>query len=61
MKGESIPEIAAAASVMRKLAAGVDIMGLDNVSISLVRAAMHQAPSTSQPHPCLWLPQPDVT
>lgn len=30
MKGESIPEIAAAASVMRELAAGVDIMGLDN-------------------------------
>jgi len=30
MKGESIPEIAAAASVMRQLAAGVDIDGLDN-------------------------------
>ncbi|MCB1751177.1 MAG: anthranilate phosphoribosyltransferase [Gammaproteobacteria bacterium] len=30
MKGESIPEIAAAASVMRQLAAGVDIAGLDH-------------------------------
>jgi len=30
MKGESIPEIAAAASVMRQLAAGVEIDGLDN-------------------------------
>ncbi len=30
MKGESIPEIAAAASVMRELAAGVDIGGLDH-------------------------------
>ena len=29
MKGESIPEIAAAAAVMRQLAAGVDIAGLD--------------------------------
>lgn len=30
MKGESIPEIAAAAAVMRELATGVDIDGLDN-------------------------------
>ena len=30
MKGESIPEIAAAASVMRELATGVDIGGLDH-------------------------------
>jgi len=29
MKGESVPEIAAAAGVMRELAAGVDIAGLD--------------------------------
>ena len=29
MKGETVPEIAAAASVMRELAAGVDISGLD--------------------------------
>ena len=29
MKGESVPEIAAAAQVMRELAAGVDIAGLD--------------------------------
>jgi anthranilate phosphoribosyltransferase len=35
MKGESIPEIAAAASVMRQLAAGVDIGGLDN-SVDIV-------------------------
>ena len=30
MKGESVAEIAAAASVMRELASGVDISGLDN-------------------------------
>lgn len=30
MKGESVPEIAAAASVMRELASGVDVSGLDN-------------------------------
>jgi len=30
MKGESITEIAAAASVMRELASGVDVSGLDN-------------------------------
>ncbi len=30
MKGESIPEIAAAASVMRELASGVDVSGLDH-------------------------------
>ena len=29
MKGETVPEIAAAAAVMRELAAGVDIVGLD--------------------------------
>jgi anthranilate phosphoribosyltransferase len=30
MKGETVPEIAAAAAVMRELASGVDITGLDN-------------------------------
>jgi anthranilate phosphoribosyltransferase len=30
MKGETVPEIAAAASVMRELASGVDISGLNN-------------------------------
>jgi len=30
MKGETVPEIAAAAAVMRELAAGVDIGGLDH-------------------------------
>jgi anthranilate phosphoribosyltransferase len=31
MKGESVPEIAAAAAVMRELATGVDVRGLDHV------------------------------
>ncbi len=31
MKGESVPEIAAAAAVMRELATGVDVGGLDHV------------------------------
>ena len=30
MKGETVPEIAAAAAVMRELASGVDVSGLDN-------------------------------